>query len=385
MAFPAHEQERRALSDTERLDWLRLIRSERVGPVTFRQLLARFGGARAALDALPDLARRGGAGSGLKICSRMEAERELETHRAMGARLLGLWEPGYPELLARLEDAPPLLSLRGHGVIWTKPCVAIVGARNASANGRRLAQQIARDLAAENWVVVSGLARGIDAAAHDGALDGGTVAVMAGGVDVIYPEENAKLYGAIEACGAIVSEIPPGTVPQARHFPRRNRLISGLSLGTVVVEAAPRSGSLITARFAGEQGREVMAVPGSPLDPRARGCNQLIREGATLVESAADIVEALSRQSPGLMQEPKAPEFQGSSPADLDESRLAAARRELVELLGPTPVAVDELLRQCQVSPALVHMVLLELELAGQIDRHPGNRVAMIAGAPGPL
>lgn len=383
MSTPSSE--RRALSDAERLDWLRLIRSERIGPVTFRQLLARFGSARTALDALPDLARRGGASGGLKICSKAEAERELVALQDMGARLLGLWEPDYPELLARLEDAPPMLCLRGHSLIWSKPCVAMVGARNASANGRRLAQQIARDLAAENWIVVSGLARGIDAAAHEGALDGGTVAVMAGGVDVIYPEENAKLYSAIQACGAIVSEMPLGTVPQARHFPRRNRLISGLSLGTVVVEAAPRSGSLITARFAGEQGREVMAVPGSPLDPRARGCNQLIREGATLVESAADIAEALSRQTPGLMQEPKGPEFQGSSSVSLEESQLAAARRELVDLLGPTPVAVDELLRQCQVSPALVHMVLLELELAGQIDRHPGNRVAMIAGAPGPL
>jgi DNA processing protein len=385
MAKSAQPDERRALSDAERLDWLRLIRSDRVGPVTFRQLLVRFGGARDALDALPDLARRGGASGRLRICSKMEAQRELETLQAMGARLLGLWEPDYPEFLVRLEDAPPLLCLRGHSVIWTKRCVAMVGARNASANGRRLAQQIARDLAAENWVVVSGLARGIDAAAHEGALDGGTVAVMAGGVDIIYPEEHAKLYGAIEACGAIVSEMPPGTVPQARHFPRRNRLISGLSIGTVVVEAAPRSGSLITARFAGEQGREVMAVPGSPLDPRARGCNQLIREGATLVESAADIIEALSRQAPSLVREPNVPEFLGSSAADLDEGQLALARRELTELLGPTPVAVDELLRQCQVSPALVHMVLLELELAGQIERHPGNRVAMIAGAPGPL
>ena len=388
MDTPSHANSGIPLSDAERLDCLRLIRSERVGPVTYRQLVARFGGATAALKVLPDLARRGGTRGGFRLYSKEAAERELEAAQAMGARLLAFGEPAYPLLLAACEDAPPILFLLGDQDLLARPCAALVGARNASANGRRLARQIAADLSTVGWVVVSGMARGIDAAAHEGALgdtpEGGTVAVVAGGLDVIYPEENTGLYGAIRERGAILSEMPPGTVPQARHFPRRNRLISGLSLGTVVIEAAPRSGSLITARFAGEQGREVMAVPGSPLDPRARGCNHLIREGATLVESAADIIEALSRQTPALRQVPETPDFLAESAESLDETALDKAHRELAELLGPTPVAVDELLRQCQVSPALVHMVLLEMELAGRIDRHPGNRVTMIAGAPGP-
>ena len=380
MVTPWHAGAGRPLSRAERIDWLRLIRSERVGPVTFRQLLARYGSAGAALEALPGLARRGGGR--LAVCARAAAERELEALEALGARALALIEPDYPARLAALEDAPPLLGLLGHAHLLARPSVAMVGARNASANGRRLARRLAEALAGEGWVVVSGLARGIDAAAHEGALEGGTLGVVAGGLDVVYPEENAALYEAIGARGAILSEMPPGTVPQARHFPRRNRLISGLALGTVVVEAAPRSGSLITARLAAEQGREVMAVPGSPLDPRSRGCNHLIREGATLVETAADVLEALSRQTGTLAQEPQAPEFAAGMAAELDESELAGVRRSLEELLGPAPVAVDELLRQCQVSPALVHTGLLEMELAGRIDRLPGNRVATIAGDP---
>ncbi len=370
------------LSRAERLDWLRLIRSERVGPVTFRQLLARFGSASAALEALPGLARRGGRKGPLKICPKADAEAEMEALEALGARAVVLSEPAYPTALTAIDDAPPILGVLGHGHILERKCVAMVGARNASANGRRLARQIAAELGQAGWLVASGLARGIDAAAHEGALDSGTVAVVAGGLDVIYPKENAALYDAIKAVGAIVSEMPLGTVPQARHFPRRNRLISGLSLGTVVVEAAPRSGSLITARFAGEQGREVFAVPGSPLDPRARGCNHLIREGATLIESAADIIEALSALGGPHAMERKAPEFLSGAANSLDDADLSLARREIEDLLGPTPVAVDELLRQCQVSPPLVSMVLLELELAGRIDRHPGNRVATIAGGP---
>ena len=382
MDIPPQAAAQAAQSDKERLNWLRLIRSERVGPVTFRQLLARFGSATAALEALPDLARRGGGRRSIKLYPRAEAERELDALAAMGARTLALNEPDYPAALAALDDAPPLLGVLGQPHLLEKPCVAMVGARNASANGRRLARQIAAELGQAGWLVASGLARGIDAAAHEGALESGTLAVVAGGLDVIYPEENTALYGSIKAHGLIVSEMPPGTVPQARHFPRRNRLISGLSLGTVVVEAAPRSGSLITARLAGEQGREVMAVPGSPLDPRARGCNHLIREGATLVESAADILEALKALGGTRTVERKASEFQEDTPASLDETVVSSARREVHELLGPTPVAVDELLRQCQVSPALVHVVLLELELAGRLERYPGNRVAMIAGDP---
>ncbi len=370
------------LSRAERLDWLRLIRSERVGPITFRQLLARFGTASAALEALPELARRGGRTRALKIGPKADAEAELEALEALGAQAIALTEPAYPVALAALDDAPPILGVLGHTHLLERNCVALVGARNASANGRRLARQIAAELGQAGWIVASGLARGIDASAHEGALNTGTVAVVAGGLDVVYPEENTALYEAIKAVGAIISEIPLGTVPQARHFPRRNRLISGLSLGTAVVEAAPRSGSLITARFAGEQGREVFAVPGSPLDPRARGCNHLIREGATLIESAADIIEALTALSSTRAMERKAPEFLAGAADSLDETDLSSARRAVEELLGPTPVAVDELRRQCQVSPALVSMVLLELELAGRIDRHPGNRVATIAGDP---
>ncbi len=269
----------RNLSRAERLAWLRLIRTENVGPITFRQLLRRFGSADAALDALPDLARRGGRARPIRICSAAAARCELEALEALDARLIALFEPDYPLALAALDDAPPLICCFGLPHLLQRNAVAVVGARNASANGRRQARQIAAELGSAGLLVVSGMARGIDAAAHEGALDSGTVAVVAGGVDVIYPEENGALYGEIKARGVVLSEMPAGTVPQARHFPRRNRLISGMALGTLVVEAAPHSGSLITARFALDQGREVLAVPGSPLDPRARGCNDLIRQG----------------------------------------------------------------------------------------------------------
>ena len=257
--------------------------------------------------------------------------------------------------------------------------VAIVGARNASANGRRLARELAAGLGAADFVVVSGLARGIDAAAHAGALESGTIAVLAGGIDVVYPQENQELYDSIARQGLLVSEIALGTQPQASHFPRRNRLISGLSLGAVVVEAAPRSGSLITARQAADQGREVFAVPGSPLDPRARGCNGLIRQGATLVESADDVIESLAGMLKPPMAEPPERDFGPGKPPEPPESDLAACRAIMDDLLSPTPVPVDELIRECQFSPAVVQTVLLELELAGRIERHPGNRVALVA------
>ena len=372
----------RSLSRDERLDWLRLIRTENVGPITFRQLLTRFGSIAAALEALPELARRGGRRRPITICSTATAERELAEVEAIGADLIALFEPDYPQSLAPLDDAPPLLSCFGHAHLFQHKTIGIVGARNASANGRRLARQIAADLGKAGLLVASGLARGIDAAAHEGALDAGTAAVVAGGVDVIYPEENTALYEEIKARGVIISEMPPGTVPVARHFPRRNRLISGISLGVLVVEAAPRSGSLITARCALDQGREVFAVPGSPLDPRARGCNNLIRQGAVLIESAADVLDALEGPLSTPAREPAGPEFPGPAPTSPDESELAAARAVVEELLGPTPVAVDEVIRQCQVSAAVVHMVLLEMELAGRAERHPGNRVALIAGSP---
>jgi DNA processing protein len=370
----------RSLEQAERLDWLRLIRSENVGPITFRQLLARFGSAGAALNALPELARRGGRRRPIAICSKAVAEAELARIEAASARLIALCEPEYPPALAALEDAPPVLSLLGHAHLLGRNVIAVVGARNASANGRRLARQLAADLGQAGLLVASGLARGIDAAAHEGALETGTAAVVAGGIDVVYPAENTALYEEIRARGVLVSEIAVGTVPQARHFPRRNRLISGMSRGVLVVEAALRSGSLITARFAADQGREVCAVPGSPLDPRARGCNNLLRQGAVLVESAADVLDALEGILSSPIEEPKVADFLGPAPPAPDEREIAAARRMVEELLGPTPVAVDEVIRECHVSPAIVHMALLELELAGRLERQSGNRVALIAG-----
>lgn len=368
----------RTLSDAERRDWLRLIRSESVGPVTFRQLLRRFKTARAALDALPDLARRGGRMRPPAIPSQPDVDAEIERLRKLGARLVALGEPEYPPALAAIEDAPPLLAVRGQADVLARPAIAIVGARNASANGVRFARQLAGDLGAAGYAVVSGLARGIDTGAHVGALMSGTVAVMAGGIDVIYPPENEGIYREIVQRGAVVSEMPPGLMPQARHFPRRNRIVSGIGLGVVVVEAALGSGSLITARFALEQGREVFAVPGSPLDPRARGTNDLLRQGATLTEGVADVVAVVARLTAreealpagDRLSEPPA-EPAGTGEHDLDE-----ARRRVAEKLGPAPVPVDEIIRQCQLAPAVVLTALLELELAGRLTRHPGNQVS---------
>jgi DNA processing protein len=312
----------------------------------------------------------------MRIPPASAAEREIEALERVGARLLTLGDPDYPAALAALDDAPPVLSALGDVGLLSRKSVGVVGARNASANGRKLAEMIARDLAAAGYAVVSGLARGVDAAAHRGALPA-TVAVVAGGIDVVYPPEHEELYRAIAAGGAVVAELPVGTVPQARHFPRRNRLISGLSLGVLVVEAAQRSGSLITARFALEQGREVLAVPGSPLDPRCQGTNHLLRQGAVLTESAADVIAALEGMTPAApalgplaLEEAEAP--------PLDDSALAEARRSVAELLGPAPVATDELLRQGQLPAAVVRTVLLELELAGRLERHPGGRVSML-------
>ena len=369
------------LAPAARLALLRLIRSENVGPVTVRQLLARYGGAEAALAALPELARRGGRRRPIRIADAAEAEREMAALEATGAQVVALGEPDYPAALAAITDAPPLLSLLGHPHLLQRRAVAMVGARNASANGRRLARDLAAELGQSGFLVVSGFARGIDAAAHAGALATGTAAVLAGGVDVVYPRENQELYVEILGRGLLLSEMPAGTEPQARHFPRRNRLIAGLALGVLVVEAAPRSGSLITARLALEQGREVLAVPGSPLDPRARGCNNLIRQGAILVESAEDVTQALAGMIRTPLEEPEAPEYLADSAAPATESELATARRAVQELLGPSPVTVDEVIRQCQLSPAAVILVLLELELAGRVERHPGHRVALAGAA----
>jgi DNA processing protein len=361
------------VSDSERRDRLRLIRTDNVGPVTYFQLLGHFGSATAALQARPDLARRGGRARPPRVPSVADAEAEIAAAAKRGARLITAGEPSYPAILAAVSNAPPILYVLGRSELLLQRAIAIVGARNASGNGIRFARQLAADLGNAGLAVVSGLARGIDTAAHQGALATGTIAVMAGGVDLVYPAENDRLHAEIAERGAVVSEMPPGLEPQARHFPRRNRIVSGLSLGVVVVEASPKSGSLITARLAGEQGREVFAVPGSPLDPRARGTNDLIRQGATLTEGAADVLAALGGTLPPAREPPPEPVSLAVFP---DEASLLTARQLVIEKLGPAPVPVDEIIRQCQLPPALVLPILLELELAGRLTRHPGNQVS---------
>jgi DNA processing protein len=364
---------RRTLHESERLAWLRLARTESIGPSSFAALIARFGEAREALKEAPRLARRGGASGELRIPTEADAKAELDALAELGGRLIASIEPEYPTGLAALDPPPPVISVLGRLDVLQREMVAIVGARNASALGIKFATQLARDLGEAGLVVASGLARGIDHAAHTGALESGTVAVVAGGADVIYPPESASLYARIAKQGAVIAELPLRTAPLARHFPRRNRLISGLSRGVVVVEAAERSGSLITANYALEQGREVFAVPGSPLDPRARGSNRLIREGATLTETAEDVLAALKPILGQSFVEPIRPEAAPSSaPAD----RVEDPRAIVEEKLGPEPVEVDELIRQCGAPAADVLTVLLELELAGRVQRHPGNRIA---------
>ncbi|MSO89780.1 MAG: DNA-protecting protein DprA [Rhodospirillaceae bacterium] len=366
------------LDARERLDWLRLTRTDHVGPITFFQLLRRFGSAGAALAALPDLAKRGGRRATIKLYPARDAEAEIEACRKQGVTLVAWAEPDYPAPLAAVEDAPPLVMLRGAAALLSRPIVAIVGARNASANGVRFARQLAADLGRAGLIVVSGLARGIDTGAHEGAFSTGTVAVMAGGVDVPYPPENAALLARIAASGAALSELPLGTTPVARHFPRRNRIISGLAAGVVVVEASLHSGSLITARMALEQGREVLAVPGSPLDPRCRGSNDLIRKGATLVESAEDVMNALGAiAAPSRIVPEGRPDPSAAARAPGEDS-MAEARELILSKLSPTPTPVDEIIRQCQLSPTVVSGVFLELELAGRLARHLGNQVSLI-------
>jgi DNA processing protein len=367
----------RLLNPAEKLDWLRLIRSENVGPITFYQLLQRFGSAAAALAALPELARRAGRQHPLVPCTTAAAERELEALGRAKAELVAWGEPDYPAALAAVEDAPPLLSVRGNPALLRRPAIAVVGARNASANGQRFARDMALQLGARGLVVVSGLARGIDAAAHQGALPTGTIAALAGGIDSVYPEENRELHQLIGERGLLLAEMPVGTEPKARHFPRRNRIVSGTALGVVVVEAALRSGSLITARLALEQGREVFAVPGSPLDPRCRGSNDLIRRGAHLTETADDVLAEIE----GHMTHPRPPRppmALEAAPPPPGPAELAAAMSRLLEQLSPTPVPVDELIRQCRLPPAVVSAVLLDLELAGRLERQPGHQVALI-------
>jgi DNA processing protein len=360
--------------DEDRIARLRLIRSDNIGPVTYFQLLARFGSAAAAIAAIPDLAARGG-GRAPRLAARAAIEREMEAVAKLGARYLFLGQGLYPPLLAEIETAPPALIVKGHLTLLDGTAVAVVGARNASAAACRFARLLATGLGEAGACIVSGLARGIDSAAHDGSLESGTIGVVAGGIDVVYPPENEARQREVAERGLLVAEQPPGTEPRARHFPSRNRIIAGLAHGTVVVEAAPRSGSLITARFAAEFGREVLAVPGSPLDPRAQGCNQLIREGATLIQNADDVMEAIN---PFRIRPFRQPERGYAAPADaLDADE--GARGTVTGLLNGTPVPVDEIVRQAGLPPAIVQTVLLELELAGRLERHAGGRVSLAA------
>ncbi len=361
--------------DRADFDRLRLIRSPRIGPVTYRQLLERFGSASEALAALPDLAGRGGG----KFVAASEASlsAEIDATKSAKASYLFLDSPDYPHLLAQLDNAPPAFTWRGNLELFDRIIVAMVGARNASASACKFARRMAHELGQREMVVVSGLARGIDTSAHRGALESGTIAVIAGGIDVAYPPENTDLQNEIALRGLLLAEQPPGVEPKARHFPFRNRIIAGLAQGTVVIEAAPRSGSLITARLAAEAGRSVMAVPGSPLDPRARGCNQLIRDGATLVQDADEVAELLGPIDPLAIGEEKTANILKEEPPATDASEDERSR--ISGLLGHSMVAVDEIVRQSGSSPATVQLVLLELELAGKLERGAGGKVCLTA------
>lgn len=364
-----------ALTRDEAFARIRLLRSPNIGPVSYSQLIRRFGTATAALEALPDLAARGGAPYRPAALDRIASE--IAAVRSNGARYLFHDSADYPVLLAALENPPPILTVRGDSALLSRPSVAVVGARNASAAAVKLSRDFASALAGKGYVVVSGLARGIDSAAHRGAIagmaeGGGTVGVIASGIDITYPPENTDLQQQVAAQGLLVAEMPPGTEPLARHFPHRNRIIAGLATGTLVVEAAPRSGSLITARLAAESGREVMAIPGSPLDSRSQGCNQLIREGAILVQSPEDVIELLVG-------------FDGQARSTFRESAqgyasdLADEPADIAGLLGLAPVAVDEIIRQSGASAGAVQMALLELELVGRLQRHAAGRVSLSA------
>jgi DNA processing protein len=367
-----------ALSDRQRLSWLRLIRTDNVGPATFRDLINRFGSADNAIAMLPELTLSGGGMRPVRIPSPAEAEAEMELAARAGARFVAIGEADYPPMLRRMELPPPLVAIKGKAAVFALPPVAIVGARNASLAGIRMAQALAADLGREGYAVVSGLARGIDTAAHRGSLATGTIAVLAGGLDLPYPPENIDLYNEIAAGGgAVISEMPFGWEPRARDFPRRNRIIAGLAYGLVVVEAAKRSGSLISARLAGEMGRLVFAVPGSPLDPRAAGTNGLLKDGAILVTEAKDPLEQIAP----LVGAPP-------PPSDLDEPPDLSAvpppgdddRDRVLEALSPVPTAIDEIIRYTGLHPAQVFMVLLELDLAGRLERHAGGAVSLSPG-----
>ena len=368
-------------TEDDRVSWLRLLRSRRVGPSTFYRLIGEHGSVQAALDALPDVAKAAGVDN-YTPCPVGVAQAELRAAKASGARMICVGDPLYPSDLHQIPDAPPILWAIGDVATLARPMIALVGARNASSLGLRMAKALASDLAARGHVIVSGLARGIDTAAHTATLDSGTIAVMAGGVDVMYPAENTRLAEDITKTGLRLSEQPMGTVPQARHFPRRNRLISGLSQAVVVVEAAAKSGSLITARTALDQGRDVLAVPGHPFDARAAGCNMLIRDGATLVRKADDVIEALPNHdiaNRGAATQQEMPLQPPPTPApDTRSLRETAALHGLIlDRLGPSPMAEDQLIRDLKAPTHAVAPALTDLELDGRIRRQPGGLISL--------
>lgn len=359
-----------AFSQAEAFARIRLLRSPNIGPVSYRQLLARFDTAEAALEALPDLGRRGGRSYRAAPAGRIEDE--VAALRKSGARYLFHDQSDYPPLLRELDGAPPILTWRGDLALATRPCVAMVGARNASAAAVKLARDFARALGEAGFTVVSGLARGIDGAAHEGAFPH-TIGVIASGIDIAYPPQHAELQERIAVEGLLLAEQPPGTEPRGSHFPSRNRIIAGLAAGTLIVEAAPKSGSLITARLAGEAGREVMAIPGSPLEARSQGCNQLIRDGAVLVQAPEDVAELLSNFDGS----PRSSFREVNEVFDHAPEELADAQpADIAALLTSAPVAVNELIRQSGTSAAAVQLALLELEIAGRLERHAGGRVS---------
>jgi len=367
------------LSDTQKLAWLRLIRSENVGPITFRNLINRYGSASDAIDAIPELSARGGIRRAIRIYPEEQADAELTAATEEGIHVVALGEPDYPTLLQYIDGAPPLLFVRGNTDILTKPSIAIVGSRNCSAAGARLTAELATGLAEAGLVIASGLARGIDAAAHKASLATGTIAVLAGGADTVYPENHVDLAAKVAETGALVSEMPIGYMPRGRDFPRRNRIISGLAIGTIVVEAAVRSGSLITARLAGEQGRDIFAVPGSPLDPRTEGTNRLLKQGAQLVTSHADILEAIAPQleEPSKIIDPSFDSGRLESGSTVWNDVSDDDRSVILQALSPAPVTIDQIIRHTERPAGVVMSVLLELELAGRIARHPGQRVSL--------
>jgi DNA processing protein len=362
------------LPDAERIAALRLIRSENVGPVTFRDLIEHYGSAEAAIAALPELSARGGRGRSIRVYPRAEAEAELERAQRFGARVLVIGDGDYPQALAAVDAPPPVLLVKGDIGLLQRPIIGIVGSRQCSAAGATLAWQFAAEIGRGGFVIGSGLARGIDAAAHRAALDTGTIAVLAGGLDFVYPPEHGDLQREISERGLILSEMPFGFVPRAQDFPRRNRIVSGLSLGVLIVEAARRSGSLVTARLAAEQGREVFAVPGHPLDPRAEGTNKLLKSGATLVTEAADVLSAVTpllRHPVQQLREPsRSPAAMPIVLADNDRDRVLSA-------LGPAPVDTDSLARSTGLAVRSVQVALMELALAGRVERHGGGLVSL--------